>query len=95
MEQIITTSTPGKILLIRKANISGVSVTYTLFENAEPSSSQFIYSIRLDTVSDHGTESVIACDICRNRSKAEDLFCLLADGTVTSCTLFEILEDNL
>lgn len=95
METIKTTSEFGKILAVRERSMSGVYVTYTLFESAFQIDNQHIYSIRLETRSNHGTDTASACDICRDPSEAVRLLDLLADGTVTSCTLYEILEDIL
>ena len=95
MESIKTTSEFGNILAVRENGMSGVSVTYTLFESDFQIDSRFIYSIRLVTRSEQGTDTVSARDICRERSEAIRLLDLLADGMVTACTLFDILDDIL
>lgn len=95
MESIKTTSEFGNILAVRENGISGVSVTYTLFESDFQIDHRNIYSIRLVTCSEQGTHAVSACDICRERAEALRLLDLLADGMVTSCTLFDILDDIL
>jgi len=95
MESIKRAAELGTVLTVRENNMSGVYVTYTLFESVFQIDNQHIYSIRLETRSEHGTETVSACDICRNRTEAVRLFDLLTDGMVTSCTLYDILEDLL
>ena len=95
MESIKNASELGTILEIRENSMPDINVTYSLFESVFQIDRQHIYSIRLETRSEHGTETVSACDVCRNRTEAVRLFGLLADGMVTSCTLYDILEDLL
>lgn len=85
----------GKILAARECSTDGVTVNYVLFESSDDAGGQHIYSVQLDTRSEYGRELASACDISRNRDSAVKLFHVLADAMVTSCTLYEVLEDLL
>lgn len=95
MEATVSESKYGKIIICKECSLSGVSVKYTLFESLFQIDGQHIYSVQLETSSEYGRDCTAACDISRNRSEAMNLFRKLADAVVTSCTLYEVLEDLL
>jgi len=74
-----------------------ISVTYRLYERTVPSDHDpvTVYSVELETRTGTVSETAAAFDISRSAAEARRLFRLLADGMVTSCTLYEILEDIL
>ncbi len=77
-------------LIIREHTESSLRVTYRLCES--PAS---VYSITVDTDTPTSHESVSVEDVTRDRAVADRIFRLLADHLVTSCTVFDVLEDIL
>ena len=95
MESMKTTPEFGTVLSVRERREGNVKVRYILFESEFRIDGNAVYSITLETHSEYGTSTASACDISRNKTDALNLFRLLADGLVTSCTLRDILEDIL
>ena len=95
MESTQTIIEFGREIAVRVKHMDGVRITYTLFGSAELIDGMRIYSIRLETRSKYGAEDASAYDISRNRGNAMKLLETLADGIVTSCTLYDVLEELL
>ena len=95
METLQTHHDLGTVLAVRECRETTISVNYTLFEFLHTDNDTALYSIAVTTRSENGEETVSAYDISRNRETAVRLFHLLADHLVTSCTLYEVLEDLL
>lgn len=95
MEKTTSVHEFGKAVAVRERRVNDLHVTYTLFESCVSEDGGRIYSVVLDTEANGKTETVRAYDIRRNRSEAEELLRLLSDGIVTSCVLFEILDEIL
>ena len=74
-----------------------ISVIYRLYERTVPcdSGSVTVYSVELETRTGTSAETAAAFDISRNSAEARRIFRLLSDGTVTSCTLYEVLDNIL
>ena len=86
---------PGKILETGEYREENLSVTYILSESPAEEDTGTIYSVTVETRSVLGEDCVTAWDISRNRETAARIFQALTEGTVTSCTLYEVLEDLL
>ena len=95
METTAASSKYGNILTVRETGMDGVTVKYSLFESLLQIDGRYVYSVQLETCSESGRDCRTAYDISRNRSDALNLFHKLADGAVTSCTLYDVLEDLL
>lgn len=74
-----------------------ISVTYRLYERSIPCDceSVTVYSVELETRTGTSAETTAAFDISRDAVEARRLFHLLSDGLVTSCTLYEVLDNIL
>ncbi len=74
-----------------------ISVTYRLYERSIPCDldSITVYSVELETRTGTSAETAAAFDISRDAGEARRLFHLLSDGMVTSCTLYEVLDNIL
>ncbi len=95
METTIPASKYGNILAVRENGKNGVHVKYCLFESSFRKDGMYVYSIQLETCSEYGTDIAAAYDISRNLHEAHELFSKLADALVTSCTLYDVLEELL
>ncbi len=95
METMKTNSEFGTVLSVRERSEGNVNVTYMLFESPFQIDGRHIYSIAVETHSDCGDDTVSVCDVSRNKEEAMKLLDILVNGMVTSCTLYEILEDIL
>ena len=95
MESTQTSTEFGREIAVRETHMDGVHITYTLFESVGQIDGMHIYSIRLETRSKYGAEDASAYDVSRNRGNAMQLLEALADGSVTSCTLYDVLEELL
>ncbi len=74
-----------------------ISVIYRLYERSIPCDTDpvTVYSVELETRTGTSAETAAAFDISRNAADAERLFHLLSAGMVTSCTLYDVLENIL
>lgn len=95
MENTTSVHEFGKAVAVTERRVNELQVTYTLFEAKASEDGGCIYSVAVDTKINGKTETARAYDIRRNRREAEELLRLLADGVVTSCVLFEILDEIL
>lgn len=95
METNTAASKYGNIFAVRETAADGVTVKYSLFESLLPADGRYVYSVQLETCSAAGRDCAAAYDISRNRSDALNLFHTLAEAAVTSCTLYDVLEDLL
>ncbi len=87
----------NNLLMIKEKSIEvdEMLLTYRLFRSLRRSSGRFVYSISVQLSSNVTSESSFVYDITRTRSRAEELFTIIYEGTVTPCTLSDILEDIL
>lgn len=69
-------------------------LTYTLLEDFLPNGDRY-YSMSISLEGSAGTEKCSVRDITGNRQFAIRLFQMICRGTVTPCTLTEVLEDLL
>lgn len=79
----------------KSIEIEEMKLTYTLFRSLRKSSGRFVYSLSVQLSSNGKSESSFVYDITRTRSRADELFTIICEGTVTPCTLSDILEDIL
>lgn len=79
----------------KSIEIEEMKLTYTLFRSLRKSSGRFVYSLSVKLLSSGTSESSFVYDITRTRSRADELFTIICEGTVTPCTLSDILEDIL
>lgn len=75
-------------------NIYGMHLDYILHETAAEDKRP-VYSITIRKETASGTEETCAYDISSIRRRAVELFHLVVSGTVTPCTLTDIIEDLL
>ena len=75
--------------------IYGMHLDYTLHETRIDNECRNSYSISIRKETASASERVCARDVSSIRSRAVDLFEQIVSGTVTPCTLFEVLEDLL
>lgn len=68
--------------------------TYILLEDILPNGERY-YSITVELVGPKGCECRTVRDITGNRQFAMRLFWMICRGTVTPCTLTEVLSDLL
>jgi len=82
---------------IRSCSVSiyGMRLDYILHETRIQEENRKSYSISVHKKTPASFEEVCAHDISSIRSRAVELFEMIVIGTVTPCTLFEILEDML
>lgn len=73
----------------------GFTLITTLLETEEESRTHYSISVALFTKDPCGTDARLIRDITGERGTAESLFRLITDGTVTPCTLPDVLEDAL
>lgn len=87
----------NKLLMIKEKSIKvdEMLLTYRLFRSLRRSSGRFVYSISVQLSSNGKSESSFVYDITRTRSRADELFTIICNGTVTPCTMSDILEDIL
>ena len=84
------------ILLNEKSiNINGMTLSYFLYRSQKKSNGRYIYSVCITLSTAEETGSNFVFDITRKRSRADEIFNLICEGTVTPCTLTDILEDIL
>lgn len=76
-------------------SISGMHLHYFLHETDLQSQNRKSYSIQIRKESFHDREEAWAYDITSLHSRAVEIFRLIVGGTVTPCTLTDILEDLL
>jgi len=76
-------------------SIYGMRLDYILHETEIPTEKRKSYSISVHKQTSSAVEEACAADISSIRSVAVDLFDLIAAGTVTPCTLLDIVEDLL
>ena len=75
--------------------VEGFRLTYTLYRSKFKIDGRRIFSVKITLADEVGAYDAFACDITRNRSRAFQIYNLLCKGTVTPCTLNDILEDIL
>lgn len=82
---------------IRSCSVSvyGMRLDYILHETRIHEEERKSYSISVHKQTPASCEDAFAPDISSIRSRAVDLFNLIVSGTVTPCTLLEVLEDLL
>ncbi len=95
MEDILVKPEFGNIINAKNRQENGIEVIYMLFESAVQIDGKYIYSISVDTVTECKTDIATAYDISRNRADAQKIYECLVDGFVTSCTLYDVLEELL
>ena len=95
METKISVTELGNIIAVREYREGSVKITYTLFESLSRTDGRFIYSVHLKTCTENYRDCAAARDISRNRTDASEIFRVLADAAVTSCTLYDVLEELL
>ncbi len=90
-------STLGTLTAECECTEAEISVIYRLYERSIPCDceSVTVYSVELETRTSTSAETAAAFDISRDAGEAKRLFRLLADGLVTSCTLYEVLDNIL
>lgn len=83
------------VLLIKKEKreIENLKIEYLLY--SKTCTNVTLYSIEIITDSGAECESETAEGITEEYDKAEEIFNVLVNGNVTSCTLYEIIEDML
>ena len=74
-------------------SIYGMHLDYILHETSENNRPVYSITIRKETAG--STEEACAYDITSIRRRALELFHLVVSGTVTPCTLCDIMEDFL
>ena len=72
-----------------------ITVHYTLYKSKIKELNRFVYSIATTTYYKASTESYIACDVTSEEDRAVEIFEIITNSFVTSCTLKDILEDIL
>ena len=95
METKLSAAELGNIIAVREYREGGVEISYTLFESLSRTDGRFIYSVCLETCTENRRDCAEARDISRNRNDASEIFRILADAAVTSCTLYDVLEELL
>ena len=95
METKLSAAELGNIIAVREYREGSVKITYTLFESLSRTDGRFIYSVCLETCAENRRDCAEARDISRNRNDASEIFRILADAAVTSCTLYDVLEELL
>ena len=95
METKLSAAELGNIIAVREYREGGVVISYTLFESLSRTDGRFIYSVSLETCTENHRDCAEARDISRNRNDASEIFRILADAAVTSCTLYDVLEELL
>ena len=95
METNLSAPELGNIIAVREWSGSGVKICYTLFESLSQTDGRSIYSVHLETCTENRRDCAAAWDISRNRTDASEIFRILADAAVTSCTLYDVLEELL
>ena len=84
----------GELIREVRTEVEGYRLTYALFQR-ELSRGGRSYSIGVSIVGGRVPDRALARDVARTRSAALALFAKIADGLVTPCTLFDVLEDML
>ncbi len=95
METKLSVTELGNIIAVREYRESGVEICYKLFESLSRTDGRYIYSVHLETCTENSRDCAAAWDISRNRTDASEIFRILADAAVTSCTLYDVLEELL
>lgn len=72
-----------------------LSLRYDLYAILSPDDSIHSYGLRVTVKNRDEEEYAYAPDIARTRKEAQRIFRTLADGLVTPCTFFEILDELL
>lgn len=82
---------------IRSCSVSiyGMRLDYILHETRIAEEKRNSYSISIQKYADASREYVVAPDVSSIRSRAVDLFNRVVSGTVTPCTLLDVIEDLL
>ncbi|MBQ2727081.1 MAG: hypothetical protein IJF78_15360 [Clostridia bacterium] len=76
-------------------SICGMHLHYFLYETELPSQNRKSYSIQIRKESFDDSEEAWAYDITSLHPRAVEIYRLIVSGTVTPCTLTDILEDLL
>ena len=84
-----------EIISEKETNTDNLRLTYTLFQSKHKRSGRHIYSVGISVSDGDCVDSNFVYDITRLKTKAESIFKLLYENTVTPCTLNDVLEDIL
>ena len=75
--------------------MEGLTLITTLLETVDDKRTYYSLSVSVFTKEPCETDARLIEDITGERGTAEHLLRLIADGTVTPCTLADVLEDAL
>ncbi len=82
-------------ILERYRETDNLYLKYTLFKSTSRTNGRQIFSIEISISSESETESAFAHDITSIPSRALEIYEALYCGTVTPCTINDVLENIL
>ena len=87
----------GNLRIVREKEllIDNLKLTYTLYSNSIRSGDENVYSIEVNCISNIGNDSAFIFDITRTKTRADEIFRIISENSVTPCTLTEVLEEIL
>ena len=85
----------GEVIKEHTVITDGIELYYTLYCMLLTDENRTCYSVSVTVTCGSESESAYAFDITGIRDCAESIFDTVCAGTVTPCTLYDILEDML